>query len=184
MKVKRIILALAVALVAVGAVGVAALASTGAGAKPSAAPKDPVWVTLLTARQATAKYHDVHQAIKDGYHQVSACVMDPTKGTMGVHYLNDAYAKDPAIKAAKPELLLYEPQPGRHLKLVAVEYWRPDADQNLSTGPDRPILAGVPFDGPMEGHDPAMPRHYDLHVWVWAWNPAGVFAQFNPRVHC
>jgi hypothetical protein len=181
---KRMILALAVTAVAIGSVGVAALAATGSKSTVSAAPADPVWVTLLAARQGTAKYHDVHQAIKDGYHQVSACVMDPTKGVMGVHYLNDAYVKDPAITAAKPELLLYAPQTGGRLKLVAVEYFRPDADQNLSTDPDRPVLAGVKFDGPMEGHDPGMPRHYDLHVWVWTWNPAGVFAQFNPSIHC
>jgi len=138
----------------------------------------------LKARAATAKYHDVRQAIKDGYHQVSPCVMDPAKGVMGIHFLNDAYVKDPTIRAATPELLLYEPQPGHRLKLVAVEYFRPDADQDLTTTADRPFLAGIPFDGPMEGHDADMPRHYDLHVWVWAWNPAGLFAQFNPRLHC
>ena len=181
---KRIIVSVSVALIVLGSVGVAALAGTRPASQTSATPADPVWATVLAARKATDKYHDVHVAIKDGYHQVSACVMDPTKGTMGVHYLNDAYAKDPAIRAAKPELLLYAPQSGGRLKLVAVEYWRPDADQDLTTDPDRPNLAGVPFDGPMEGHDPSMPRHYDLHVWVWAWNPAGVFAQFNPSIHC
>src|SRR5581483_10517262 len=134
---------------------------------PARKPYDPVWVTLLAARQGTEKYRDVHQAIRDGYHRASPCVMLPDgKGVMGVHYLNDAYAKDPSIRAAKPELLLYLPQPDGSLKLVAVEYWRADADQDLTTDPDRPILARIPFDGPMEGHDPAMPRHYDLHVWI------------------
>ena len=66
---------------------------------------------------------------------------------MGVHYLNDAYAKDPAIRAAKPELLLYEPQPGGRLKLVAVEYFRPDVDQDLTTDPDRPSWPGFPSTG-------------------------------------
>ncbi len=36
----------------------------------------------------------------------------------------------------------------------------------------------------MEGHDPQMPRHYDLHVWLWQANPAGIFAPFNPNVRC
>ncbi len=27
-----------------------------------------------------------------------------------------------------------------------------------------------------------MPRHYDLHVWAWKHNPAGLFAPFNPKV--
>jgi hypothetical protein len=29
-----------------------------------------------------------------------------------------------------------------------------------------------------------MPIHYDLHVWLFKPNPAGVFASWNPRVHC
>ena len=29
-----------------------------------------------------------------------------------------------------------------------------------------------------------MPPHYDLHVWVWQANPAGIFAPFNPNVSC
>ena len=47
----------------------------------------------------------------------------------------------------------------------------------LATGvKERPQLFGRPFDGPMEGHHPLMPRdlhHYDLHVWLWKDNPAG-----------
>ena len=45
-------------------------------------------------------------------------------------------------------------------------------------------LFGVPFDGPMLGHEPGMPKHYDLHVWLYERNPAGLFAAWNPRVHC
>ena len=41
-----------------------------------------------------------------------------------------------------------------------------------------------PFDGPMEGHSPVMPRHYDLHVWVWHHNPSGMFSMWNPNVSC
>jgi hypothetical protein len=29
-----------------------------------------------------------------------------------------------------------------------------------------------------------MPVHYDLHVWLWQDNPAGMFALFNPTVTC
>jgi hypothetical protein len=36
----------------------------------------------------------------------------------------------------------------------------------------------------MEGHEPGMPIHYDLHAWVWKHNPSGDFAQFNPEVAC
>jgi hypothetical protein len=29
-----------------------------------------------------------------------------------------------------------------------------------------------------------MPKHYDLHVWLYKRNPAGLFAAYNPRVQC
>lgn len=39
----------------------------------------------------------------------------------------------------------------------------------------------------MEGHEPLMPRglhHYDLHVWLWKDNPAGLFHPVDPSVTC
>jgi hypothetical protein len=87
------------------------------------------------------------------------------------------------VVVTEPEQLLYAPE-GNRRKLVAVEYMVPDADQNLSTDDDRPSLFGRAFDGPMPGHNPRQPIHYDLHVWVWQANPDGVFAQWNPNVEC
>jgi hypothetical protein len=63
----------------------------------------------------------------------------------------------------------------------------PAESGGASQGPthdDRPSLWGRPFDGPMTGHDPGMPVHYDLHVWLYDSNPAGVFAPWNPSVSC
>ena len=76
--------------------------------------------------------------------------------------------------------------PGPSLKLVAVEYGKRDADQNLGTAGDRPLLFGQPFDGPMPGPGApgTMPIHYDLHAWVAESNPSGPFAQFNPAIAC
>ena len=45
-------------------------------------------------------------------------------------------------------------------------------------------LFGQTFDGPMPGHIPTMPWHWDLHVWVWAHNPSGMFAEWNPSLQC
>jgi hypothetical protein len=102
---------------------------------------------------------------------------------MGFHYANERLTADPAVRPSEPEALLYESRRGK-LRLVAVEYIRIDADQNLETDEDRPWLFGRPFDGPMLGHEPGMPIHYDLHAWIWKRNPAGTFAQWNPRVSC
>ena len=33
----------------------------------------------------------------------------------------------------------------------------------------------------MLGHEPGMPIHYDLHVWIWQHNPVGMLDMFNPR---
>ena len=82
----------------------------------------------------------------------------------------------------KPQILLYVPD-GDRLRLVAAEWFVP-----LATGvKDRPRLFGQPFDGPMEGHHPLMPsalHHYDLHIWLFTTNPAGVFNATNPAVKC
>ena len=45
-------------------------------------------------------------------------------------------------------------------------------------------LFGRGFDGPMLGHGPGMPIHYDLHAWIAEANPSGVFAQWNPAIRC
>jgi hypothetical protein len=108
---------------------------------------------------------------------------------MGVHAVNEAAMADPAIDLRRPELLLYIPNKHGKLRLVGVEYWKADADQNLATSGDKPSLFGQAFDGPMLGHTPpgvtpVMPIHYDLHVWLFADNPFGVFAQVNPNLAC
>lgn len=65
-----------------------------------------------------------------------------------------------------------------------MEYLVFDADGDLSTAEDRPTLFGRAFDGPMLGHGPGMPVHYDQHVWLWKHNPNGMFAQWNPTLSC
>ena len=103
---------------------------------------------------------------------------------MGVHYINPRLAGDSIVEAERPELLLYEPQRNGRLRLVGVEWFVADADQNLETDGDRPSILGRAFDGPMPGHEPGMPVHYDLHAYVWRHNPTGTFAAWNPRVQC
>jgi hypothetical protein len=145
-----------------------------------AAPSDE----LQAVKAAMARYHSFDQAEKDGYSVVGEpCVASPL-GTMGIHAENEALMADPAIDPLRPELLLYVPKASGKLQLVGVEYWKADADQSLATANDRPSVFGMPFDGPMPGHNPTMPVHYDLHVWLFADNPSGLFAPFNPTLSC
>ena len=124
------------------------------------------------------------QAEADGYSGVGEpCVSSPA-GTMGVHYVNGGLIADGVIDPLRPEILVYAPKGNGGLRLVAVEYFKVDADQNLATNGDRPSLFGQVFDGPMPGHNPTMPVHYDLHAWVAEHNPAGSLSQWNPDLSC
>jgi hypothetical protein len=134
------------------------------------------------ARSQLARYHSIDKARADGYIPGSPCEASPA-GTMGIHYINPALM-GPGIDPAHPEVLVYLPRPDGSLKFVAAEYFQADADQNLGTDADRPFLFGQPFDGPMLGHNPQMPIHYDLHVWLAEHNPSGLFAQWNPAISC
>jgi hypothetical protein len=137
---------------------------------------------LASARNATHQYHDAAVAVEDGFLATDECVELPDGGGMGFHYVNPGRI-DTDLAITEPDAVLYEPE-GNRRKLVAIEYIVPDQDQNLATDDDRPVLFGVPFDGPMLGHTHDMPIHYDLHVWVWEANPDGMFAQWNPNVEC
>lgn len=175
------LMAAALLLVVAAALGVAA-----AGGKPK--PRHD----LQAAKAATARYHSFQQALKHGYTIVGeACIVSPGRPgsgapAMGIHAINPALMADPAIDVRRPEMLLYIPGKHGKLRLVGLEYWKADADQNLGTSTDKPSLFGQPFVGPMPGHGPpgAMPIHYDLHVWLWEANPAGMFAEFNPNIAC
>ena len=135
---------------------------------------------LQRVRAALEKYQDPIVAVHDGYFSTVGCLVLPD-GAMGVHFLNPALIA-PEPDPMKPQILLYEPD-GERLRLVAVEWFIP-----LATGiKERPKIFGQPFDGPMEGHHPLLPtalHHYDLHVWLFKNNPAGLFKSTNPAVKC
>jgi hypothetical protein len=139
---------------------------------------------LREARRATLKFRDLDVARAAGYEQASECESDPKYGAMGVHYANQELIAHGKLDIRRPEVLVYQPTRGGELRLGALEYFQADADQDLATDPDRPSLFGMPFDGPMLGHNARMPIHYDLHVWLYRHNPAGRFAMWNPNVRC
>ena len=147
----------------------------------TAMPAPDLPPALAEVREALRKYEDPIVAVRDGYLSTVGCVAYPA-GAMGVHFLNPAHIA-PSPDPLRPAILVYEPAEGGRLRLVAAEWFIP-----LATGvSERPSLFGRPFDGPMEGHEPLMPRelhHYDLHVWLFKENPAGLVAATNPAVGC
>ena len=127
---------------------------------------------LETARQATDKYRDASVAIADGYVATENCVSSP-EGAMGFHYVNPELARDPSLDVGKPEILLYIPTE-EGVKLAGVEYSfgiGGPGDPIPDRPPPAPVMFGQTFNGPMEGHGPDGPPHYDLHLWVWEENP-------------
>ena len=134
-------------------------------------------------RKDLRPYEDVTAALADGFVPGGECAWHPAYGGMGTHYIHPGRLQR-APKVSEPQILLYGPAEGGGLELLGAEYLVPDEDGRLETDGDRPYLMGQPFDGPMPGHEPGMPVHYDLHVWTHKANPAGVFAPWNPKVSC
>jgi hypothetical protein len=135
-------------------------------------------------REATRQFRDVDTAIAAGYVPTDSCAELPGVGTMGYHFLNPALAGDAKVDPTTPEILVYNKTSNGRYRLDAVEYFVADADQDPATDADRPTLMGHRFDGPMEGHEPGMPIHYDLHAWVYHSNPAGELSAWNPTINC
>ncbi len=144
--------------------------------------RDGAGKQLAALKKSLAVFKDVAAAEAAGFIPVSECTVSD-EGGMGVHYLNPVRAAQ-ALDATKPAVLLYAPTSNGTMRLLGAEWFQADADQDVTTDADRPTLFGQPFNGPMPGHDPMMPVHYDLHVWLYDSNPAGVFAPWNPSVDC
>ena len=155
---------------------------------------------LASVRHATAAFHSVAQAVAAGYAEpeADACVAAPGLGAMGVHSANLALASDLTADPLRPEVLLYLPLPGGQFRLVGVEYfvaalvvtpggpapWFEQSAPPYAFFNPAPSVLGHTFDGPMPGHEPGMPWHYDLHAWIWEPNPNGDFVPFNPSLSC
>lgn len=139
-------------------------------AKPASSGLDAdVLRDLSEVRRATAKYHDVQAALDAGYLADEHCVSVPGLGGMGHHYANPALLGHGDPDPLEPTILVYAPRNDGSLQLVAVEYGSLSSDAELfGRGFDPP--GGAPF--------------HTLHVWLWAANPSGMFAPFNPNVSC
>ncbi|MDQ4078160.1 MAG: hypothetical protein M3220_18175 [Chloroflexota bacterium] len=139
---------------------------------------------LAAVRRATARFHRVEVALQEGYVSTVQCVALPGVGAMGVHYSNPSLLRDATYDPLRPEVLVYEPQENGNFKLVAVEYVIFRAPWVNAGNTADPMFGDVPF---VRAFGPAahgIPDHYELHVWLWQHNPAGMFAQWNPQVSC
>lgn len=131
---------------------------------------------LMKANLAAAAFQDVEAAVQAGYGStmdVLGCFEDAEAGGMGLHYVNGALVDD-HLDPAAPEALVYElDRTGAIVGLVAHEYIVPIEAWDSKRPPKV-------FGMPLHKH-PTLPN-WVLHTWIWKENPAGVFADFNPRV--
>ena len=170
-----------------------AVAATLVVSAPAAAA-----TTWKSVTVASARYHSVTQASKAGYSMAGEPCVSAPPGTMGIHAVNRDLTADLDINPLEPEILLYLPTADGDLELLGVEYFAA-ALANSAAGPipwfgaeppaagwfnPAPSVLGQTFDGPMPGHNPNMPWHYDLQAWLYQDNPAGTFAMFNPTLSC
>jgi hypothetical protein len=138
---------------------------------------------LAELRQVTARFHSIEAAEEAGYStQITPCWAHHSAGAMGYHYGNTNLF-DATVDLLQPEVVIYEPQAGGHMRLVGMEYIVPlaawaAANHNLNDPTDVPQLLGQNFT-----------RHsylpiFKLHIWLWQQNPSGTFADWNPKVSC
>lgn len=168
---------------------VAALVSGGLTAQAHGGNESGAGLRLTEAqrtviREATNQFKDVDAALAAGYLRTDTCTALPGVGGMGYHFLNPVLASDSRIDPTQPEILLYKVDGEGGFKLAGVEWFQADADQDMSTDPDRPTMFGHPFEGPMPGHEADMPIHFDLHAWVYTKNPSGELSAWNPNITC
>jgi hypothetical protein len=142
---------------------------------PGASGNAEVRRGLARLRATLAPFHRFEAARAAGYDaQITPCMELPGTGGMGFHYGNPALI-DGVVDALEPEILLYVPERNGRMRLLAVEYIVPF---DAWTAADPPSLYGQTF-APNEAFGV-----WALHAWVWHHNPAGMFADWNPRVSC
>lgn len=177
---------------------VSALLATAAAAEPPRTQPDQA---LQELARKLEPFKDVNYALSRGYVRGSGCESHPTLGTMGFHYVNpQLLGSTPPVNGRvngtgtytgtnPPPVLLYAPDGHGGVKLVGIEMlvfakaWHEENKQ-------APKFNGREYD--YMADDPGTPRdeahgfmpHYDLHIWLFEHNPAGLYAQWNPALSC
>ena len=144
------------------------------GGAQTTSPSLPPDVSAL--RASLAPYTSLGLAKTAGYATaITDCMSNGDEGAMGVHFAKTALI-DGTADPLHPEALIYEPGTNGEMSLVGVEFIVPFAAVAKTAA--APSLFGQQF----------LPNDvfgvWALHVWTHRANPSGLFASWNPRVHC
>ena len=139
---------------------------------------------LARVRAATARFQQLDVALAEGYGPLHTCTDEESGlGAMGQHYVKGTVVGDTVFDLAQPEVLVYEPTANGRMRLVAVEFVVfADAWAQVSSSP--PTLFGRQLALVPEPNRYGVPAFYQIHVWLWKSNPAGMFSDWNERVSC
>jgi len=134
---------------------------------------------------ATARYTDINVALSEGWVTATPCVSGPDAGAMGVHLVLKSRLASIGLNPEQPEALIYEPMTNGAMRLVGVEFivlasvW---ASKNPAE--DVPALDGNLLNYVAAPNRYGLPDFYEIHVWAWANNPKGSYADWNTHVTC
>ena len=131
---------------------------------------------LAALRAYASGLHNLDRAMDAGFDtQLTECRDNPPVGGMGYHYGYLSRIEGAAPQVLEPEILVFAPKSNGGIGLAAVEYVVP---YGLWEGEAPPVLFGQSFN--RNDGDGV----WQLHVWLWRHNPAGVFQDWNPAVSC
>ena len=139
---------------------------------------------LATVRAGSARFHDIQVAFDAGYGPLHTCTDEESGlGAMGQHYVRGDLVGDTVFDLSQPEVLVYEPMPNGRQRLVAVEFVVFQEPWDLISD-DPPQLFGRDLQLVESPNRYGVPAFYQIHVWLWKQNPAGIFNDWNERVSC
>jgi hypothetical protein len=157
-----------------------------AGWAQSSPGGDEIEAFAARARESTLRYRDQRQALKDGYRRIG-----PDFPSMGEHWLNRAIVMRGEIDPLRPPILEYITVDGRPV-LAGVAYAKLAYGQAPNSAIPAPPSAWHYHAGSVDEESfiashaaggaadtTRGPRIAVLHAWLWADNPAGLFATDN-----
>ncbi|CAN5689910.1 hypothetical protein BH23CHL2_BH23CHL2_31810 [soil metagenome] len=142
---------------------------------------DPSVASMLAqVQRSVARFGDLEVAQAAGWGLVDGldhCFTNPGVGDMGIHYINTDLL-DTSLSPLTPEAMVYHHDEDGQLSLGAVEWIVPAEAWDAEGHDGPPEVMGHAF------HLNEALGVYVLHAWIFNENPAGVFEDWNPNVHC
>ena len=154
-----------------------------AASRSVAEEKNQTSAFVKIVRDSTERFRDVAVAQAEGYALQFGCVSGSDVGAMGMHFVNGSLVADGKLDVRRPQIVIYEPTPNGHLRLIGADYLVLAGPWN-ATHSAPPQLMGQLFHLFESPNRFGLPAFYTLHVWAWKDNPTGAFVNWHSNVSC